>query len=73
MAEDNATDRLANNRAVRWGAILGQVFAFVLSITGIIGGIYLVANGHSVSGLTALVTALGVPLAALIRRKLKPE
>lgn len=45
---------LANVRA----QFLGQVSAFVLAATAILGGVWLIANDKNAEGLTAIVTAV---------------
>ena len=72
-------DRLsATNRTEHWG----QIFAFVIALTSILGGIYLISIGKDASGLTAIIAALGALVGAFIygkytqaqerRQKLKP-
>lgn len=43
-----------NCKTQKWGPILG----FIVSMTAIIGGIYLVLQGKSVEGLAAVISAL---------------
>lgn len=74
MAEQNGDDRRRNNRAIRWATILGQLFAFVIMMTALIGGFVLVNKGQDVAGIAAIVTAIGVPLGTFVynRRPSKP-
>jgi uncharacterized membrane protein len=37
----------------------GQTFAFVLALVAIVGGIVLIATGHSIAGLVPLIGAIG--------------
>lgn len=37
----------------------GQIFAFVLALVAIVGGIVLIATGHSIAGLVPLIGAIG--------------
>lgn len=62
MAEDNGVDRRRNNRAIRWATILGQIFAFIVVMTALAGGFYLVSQGQDIAGVAAIITAIGVPL-----------
>lgn len=51
MAEGNARNRWRNDRARRVVAMMGPVFAFIVGMTLISGGIYLTINGQSTAGL----------------------
>ena len=62
MAELNGQDRRSNNRAIRWATILGQVFAFIIVISALGAGFYLVTEGLDVAGVATILTAIGVPL-----------
>ena len=62
MAELNGQDRRSNNRAIRWATILGQVFAFIIVISALGAGFYLVNEGLDVAGVATILTAIGVPL-----------
>jgi uncharacterized membrane protein len=67
MAEGHAKNRWANDRATRIVAILSQIFAFVIAMSVILGGLYLTFTGHPVTGLAAVfATIAGILLA--IRR-----
>ena len=70
MAEGNATDRWRNNRANRVGGILGLVFAFVIVMTALLGGFYIVSQGYDVAGIAAIVTAIGAPLGVFVYNRL---
>src|SRR5947199_9562410 len=39
---------------------LGSIFAFILGLVAIGGGIYLIASGKSAAGLTSIIGSLGV-------------
>ena len=68
MAEQQAAHRrLQEDRVVRGNVrnqLTGSIFAFLLGMTAIGGGIYLIAIGKDVTGLTAIITAL-VSLASI--------
>ncbi|MBI2833463.1 MAG: DUF2335 domain-containing protein [Acidobacteria bacterium] len=66
MAEENGRDRRLNNRTMRWVTILGQVFAFTIMMTALLGGFYLVQQGQDSAGVAAIVTAIGAPLATFV-------
>lgn len=53
-------------RAKKVESLIGQVFAFVIAMTAILGGIVLAAYGFSLAGLTALVSALVALVTAFI-------
>jgi uncharacterized membrane protein len=59
MAEDQSSHR-------RMMESRGQIFAFVLALVAILGGIYLIAEGRSVEGLVPLVAAIGGLLAFFV-------
>jgi uncharacterized membrane protein len=44
----------------------GQIFAFVLSFMIICGGVYLLAEGKSIQGFSAIILALGSLIGALV-------
>lgn len=49
-------DRIkATNKTEHWG----QVFAFILAMSTILGGVYLISIGKDGTGLAAILTALG--------------
>lgn len=62
MAEKQAEHRRAmeTRNQVQGGRReqLGMALGFVVAMTAILGGIYLIANGAQVEGLTSIVTAL---------------
>ncbi len=45
----------ANIASQRWG----QIFAFILGLVGLVGGIWLVSLGIDVAGLTAVIGSIG--------------
>lgn len=61
LAENQARHRHGLESAVVHGNLraetLGQLFAFVLGLVAIIGGIWLIASGKDVLGLSAIITA----------------
>jgi|GEM_PF-2361033 len=48
----------------------GQLFAFVIAMTAVCGGIYLIANDKSAAGLTAIIAALVALVAVFIVGKI---
>lgn len=71
MAEENGIDRRRNNRAIRWVTIIGQVFAFIVVMTALVGGFYLVNQGRDVAGIAAIITAIAAPLAVFTYNKVR--
>jgi hypothetical protein len=65
MAELNGEDRRRSNRTIRWATILGQIFAFLIMMTALVGGFYLVYLGKDV-GIAAILAAIGVPLGTFV-------
>lgn len=68
MAENQHAHRIGMESKVitsqNFQSLLGVIFAFILGLTGIVGSIYLIMNGHEVGGtvlsgisLTSLVSA----------------
>lgn len=53
-----------------WQGILGQVFAFVIALVAIGGGIYLLANNNKAGGLASIISALAALVAVFITNKL---
>ena len=73
MAEGYALDRWRTSRTTRWATTLGLVFAFVFSMTIVIGSFYLILHDKSIVGITALVTAIaGIVAAFIYGRKTQP-
>ena len=64
MAEAQARHRMELEKAVVRGNVrnqaMGSVFAFVLGLIGMLGGIWLIGNGKSAEGLTSVITSLAV-------------
>jgi uncharacterized membrane protein len=74
MAEGYALDRWRNGRTTRWSTILGQVFAFIIAMTIILGGFYLVLHDKSAAGITAvLATLAGIVGAFIYGRRQSPK
>lgn len=69
MAEKNGDDRRRNNRAIRIVTVLGPVLAFVVAMTALLGGFYLVSQGMDAAGIAAIVTAIAAPLGVFIYRQ----
>jgi uncharacterized membrane protein len=69
MAENNQADRLRTNRTARWVAMLGQIFAFTLAITAVVGALYLAAHDKDAAAVAAALGGLGIPLVAFLRRQ----
>ena len=59
MAEGHAKNYWRNDRAQRTSAILAQVLSFLLLAGIIVGGIWLVSEGHSGWGFASILTAAG--------------
>ena len=66
MAELNGDDRRRNNRTIRWATIMGQLFAFVVVMSALGGGFYLVNDGKDTAGMAAIITAIAAPLATFV-------
>lgn len=66
MAEQNGEERRRNNRTIRRVTILGQVFAFIIMMTALGGGFFLVNDGKDAAGIAAIVTAIAVPLGTFV-------
>lgn len=64
MAEGNHTDRLRTNRAMRFVAIAAPMLGFILAMTVVVGGLWLIYAGKDVAGFGAIGTAIGAILAA---------
>jgi uncharacterized membrane protein len=62
MAETQAAHRMKLEERVVENNISsqkrGSIFAFILGMTGISGGFWLIANGKSTEGLTSLISSL---------------
>jgi len=62
MAETQSAHRQALEAAVVGGNVAaearGHIFGFVITMTAVVGGIGLIANGKSTEGLVAIITAL---------------
>jgi len=69
MAEENQKDRLRSNATMRRTIAMGQVFAFIVSISAIGAGTYLASLGHNNQGIAAIVIALGFPIASFLYRR----
>lgn len=66
MAEQNGEDRRKNNQAIRWVTILGQIFAFIVVMTALGVGFYLVSEGKDTAGVATLMAAIVAPLATFV-------
>ena len=68
--ENQSTHRQAlETKQVGWNNIkevLGMVLAFLIFITSVAGGIYLISLGHGTEGLVAIIAALVIPGALFI-------
>ena len=66
MAENQQEHRFKlEHRAVSWELFqsqLGQIFAFIIAITGIVGGCYIAYNGHDWAG----ASIVGGSLASIV-------
>jgi uncharacterized membrane protein len=47
----------------------GQIFAFIIALAAILGGVYLISIGKDASGLTAIIAALGSLVDAFVYGK----
>lgn len=65
MAEGHALNRWKNDRAARAVGIMAQIFAFVVAMTIILGGLWLVSNGLEVAGLVAVFGTIAAIVYAL--------
>jgi len=72
MAEGHAKNRWANDRATRTVLILGQIFAFIVAMTIVVGGIYLTLTGRPISGLTAVFGTITAIVLAIRKGTAKP-
>ena len=72
MAEGYARDRWRNGRTARWSTILGQLFAFVVAMTIILGGFYLVLHDKSPEGITAVVATVAAIVTVFIYGRRNP-
>lgn len=69
MAEENQKDRLRTNATMRRVITMGQIFAFVISAGAIAAGAYLASIGKETEGITAIIIALGFPIASFLYRR----
>lgn len=73
MAEKEQEGRIsAQHKEMRMlfiSHIMGQIFAFILGLTGILGGSYLIINGHDLSGFAVFLSSLAAIVGAFIYRK----
>jgi uncharacterized membrane protein len=62
MAERQSTHREHLERSVVEGNVqaqkLGSVFGFIVAMTAVVGGIYLISIGKSTAGLVAVIASL---------------
>jgi uncharacterized membrane protein len=70
LAEDEAVHRRGVERAEGFYKMLSLVFAFILAAVVLGAGIYFVATGRSVAGLTLLVVQVVALAGVLLTRKL---
>lgn len=70
MAEGHARDTWATNQTARTLATRSVIFAFVLAMTALIGGFYLISIDKNGLGFAAIVTALAGPITALIASRM---
>ena len=73
MAEQNGDERRRNGRAIRWVTVMGQIFAFVVMMSALIGGFYLVNQGKDGAGVAAIITAIAVPLGTFVYNRTRPH
>ena len=73
LAHGQAMER-GKLRAETWVRILSASFAFVIAISGIGGGVYLISQGRDVGGLVLILGELGLLASAFIAdRRRKPQ
>lgn len=72
MAEGYARARWLDGRTARWSTILGQVFAFVVAMTIILGGFYLVLHDKRPEGIAAVVATVAAIVTAFIYVRRNP-
>lgn len=72
MAEGYGRDRWRNARTARWSTILGQMFAFIVAMTIILGGFYLVLHDKSPEGITVVVATVAAIVTAFIYGRRNP-
>jgi uncharacterized membrane protein len=77
MAEHQAQHRIGLEASVIAANIeaqkRGSLYAFILGMTGILGGIGLIVAGRSTEGLTSLITSLTVLLGVFIVGKVQQQ
>ena len=54
-------------------SMLGQIFAFIIGMTGIVGSIFLLSKGITGAGLTTFIISLGSLVAAFVVGKRKND
>lgn len=67
MAEGHARNRWSNDRAARIVSITSPVFAFIVAMTIICGGLWLVSIGLSLEGLAAVFLTISGIIYALYK------
>jgi len=72
MVEQNGEDRRKTNRTIRSVTILGQIFAFIIMMTTLLGGFYLVHEGKDVAGVATIIAAIAVPLGTFVYTRMRP-
>ena len=69
MAKVEQIHRHKGNSRKWFSHILGQIFAFLICMTGLCGGIFLLSAGKSITGLSVFLVSLGSLIAAAIWNK----
>lgn len=78
MAEKEQDHRhklqIQNQTQLGWLTFIGQLFAFVIGVSGVAGGIYLVKNDKSVTGFSVFFTSLAALVGIFLynRKRSKP-
>ena len=78
MAEKEQDHRhklqIQNQIQLGWLTFIGQLFAFVIGVSGVAGGIYLVKNDKSVTGFSVFFTSLAALVGIFFynRKRSKP-
>ena len=73
MAEGNAGNRWRNDRAQRTVAILGQVFAFLITAMLVGGGLWLTSLGRAIEGFATICGTVAAIVWAFRRATAKKQ
>ena len=77
LAENQSNHRQVIEKAVVNGNVAaekrGQIFGFIIAMTAVIGGIYLIANDRSVEGLVAIIAALSALVGVFVYGRIQQK